>query len=85
MGGAWTLARLEAGDLERAATVMDRYHDQEIGLVQNLGATGPESDNQIVSEISATDASKRLADILDAVEHRGESFTVVCRGRAIAS
>jgi prevent-host-death family protein len=37
-----------------------------------------------MTEISATDASKRFADLLDAVEHRGESFTVVRRGRAIA-
>ena len=43
------------------------------------------SDNRIVSEISATDASKRFADMLDAVEHRGETFTVVRRGRAIAT
>lgn len=38
----------------------------------------------MMSEITATDASKRFADLLDAVEHRGESFTVVRRGRAIA-
>lgn len=37
-----------------------------------------------MGEITATDASKRFADMLDAVEHRGESFTVVRRGRAIA-
>jgi prevent-host-death family protein len=35
-------------------------------------------------EISATDAARRFADILDAVEHRGEHFTIVRRGRAIA-
>lgn len=38
-----------------------------------------------MAEISATDASKRFADMLDAVEHRGETFTVVRRGRAIAT
>ncbi len=38
----------------------------------------------MMAEISATDASKRFADLLDAVEHRGETFTVVRRGRAIA-
>jgi prevent-host-death family protein len=43
-----------------------------------------QSDNQM-AEISATDASKRFADMLDAVEHRGETFTVVRRGRAIAT
>jgi prevent-host-death family protein len=43
------------------------------------------SDNPIVSEISATEASKRFADVLDAVEHRGESFTIVRRGRVVAT
>jgi antitoxin (DNA-binding transcriptional repressor) of toxin-antitoxin stability system len=43
------------------------------------------SDNRIMTEISATDASKRFADMLDAVEHRGETFTVIRRGRAIAT
>lgn len=38
-----------------------------------------------MSEISATDASKRFADLLDAVEHRGETFTVVRRGRIVAT
>ncbi len=37
-----------------------------------------------MSQISATDASKRFADVLDAVEHRGQTFTVVRRGRLIA-
>src|SRR5947209_15803452 len=43
------------------------------------------SDNQIMAEISATEASKRFADMLDAVEHRGETFTIVRRGRPIAT
>jgi len=38
-----------------------------------------------MSEISATEASKRFADLLDAVEHRGESFTVIRRGRTVAT
>jgi len=38
-----------------------------------------------MSKISATGASKRFADMLDAVEHRGETFTVVRRGRVIAT
>jgi antitoxin (DNA-binding transcriptional repressor) of toxin-antitoxin stability system len=38
-----------------------------------------------MKDISATDASKGFADVLDAVEHRGESFTVFRRGRAIAT
>lgn len=36
-------------------------------------------------EISATNASKRFADLLDAVEHRGETFTIVRRGRTVAT
>lgn len=38
-----------------------------------------------VPEISATAASKRFADVLDAVEHRGESFTIVRRGRVVST
>lgn len=38
-----------------------------------------------MAEISATEASKRFADLLNAVEHRGETFTVVRRGRPIAT
>jgi prevent-host-death family protein len=37
-----------------------------------------------VSDVSATDAARHLADLLDAVEHRGERFTIVRRGKAIA-
>jgi prevent-host-death family protein len=43
------------------------------------------SDYRIMTEISATDASKRFADVLDAVEHRGETFTVVRRGKVVAT
>jgi prevent-host-death family protein len=38
-----------------------------------------------MAEISATEASKRFADVLDAVEHRGETFTIVRRGRTVAT
>ena len=38
-----------------------------------------------MSEISATEASKRFADLLDAVEHRGETFRAVRRGRVVAT
>jgi prevent-host-death family protein len=37
-----------------------------------------------VTDISATDAARRFAEILDGVEHRGESYTIVRRGRAVA-
>ncbi len=50
-----------------------------------LDARGAVSDNPMMAEISATDASKRFADLLDAVEHRGETFTVVRRGRVVAT
>ncbi len=43
------------------------------------------SDNLILMpDISATDAARRFADLLDAVEHRGEHYTIVRRGKAIA-
>lgn len=38
-----------------------------------------------MAEITATEAARSFADLLDAVEHRGERFTIVRRGRAIAS
>jgi prevent-host-death family protein len=38
----------------------------------------------VPEEVSATDAARSFADLLDAVEHRGERFTIVRRGKAIA-
>ncbi len=35
-------------------------------------------------EITATEAARRFADVLDAVEHDHESFTIVRRGRVVA-
>ncbi|MGH9113083.1 MAG: type II toxin-antitoxin system Phd/YefM family antitoxin [Acidimicrobiales bacterium] len=37
-----------------------------------------------MSEVTATDAARHFADLLDAIEHRGERFTIVRRGRAVA-
>jgi prevent-host-death family protein len=37
-----------------------------------------------VSEVSATDAARKFADLLDAVEHRGERFTIFRRGKPVA-
>jgi prevent-host-death family protein len=37
-----------------------------------------------VPEVSATDAARNFADLLDAVEHRGERYVVVRRGHAVA-
>ena len=35
-------------------------------------------------EISATDAARNFADLLDAIEHRGEEYTIVRRGKVVA-
>jgi prevent-host-death family protein len=35
-------------------------------------------------EVSATEASRNFADLLDGVEHRGERYTIVRRGRIVA-
>jgi antitoxin (DNA-binding transcriptional repressor) of toxin-antitoxin stability system len=37
-----------------------------------------------VRNLTATEAARRFADVLDAVELRGETFVVVRRGRAVA-
>jgi len=44
-----------------------------------------QSDNLIsMKDISATEAARRFSELLDAVEHRHETFIVVRRGHAIA-
>ncbi len=35
-------------------------------------------------EISATEAARNFSDILDAVEHLGEHFTIARRGKVVA-
>jgi prevent-host-death family protein len=37
-----------------------------------------------MKSVSATEAARNFADVLDAVESRGETFVVVRRGRAVA-
>ena len=37
-----------------------------------------------MTEVTATEASRRFADLLDGVEHRGERYTILRRGRVIA-
>jgi len=37
-----------------------------------------------VTETSATEAARHFAELLDAVEHRGERIMIVRRGKAIA-
>lgn len=35
-------------------------------------------------EITATEAARHFSDLLDSVEYRGEAFTVVRHGKAVA-
>ena len=35
-------------------------------------------------DVTATDAARHFADLLDDVEHRGEHYTIVRRGKAVA-
>ncbi len=37
-----------------------------------------------MSEVTATEAARKFADLLDAVEHRGERYTITRRGKAVA-
>ena len=37
-----------------------------------------------MQSLTATEAARRFADVLDAVESRGETFVVIRRGRAVA-
>lgn len=37
-----------------------------------------------MTDITATDAARRFSDLLDGVEHRGEHYTIVRRGKAVA-
>lgn len=38
-----------------------------------------------MTDISATDAARRFSDLLDEVEHHGDHFTIVRRGKAVAT
>lgn len=37
-----------------------------------------------MTDVTATDAARHFADLLDDVEHRGEHYTIVRRGKAVA-
>jgi prevent-host-death family protein len=37
-----------------------------------------------MSEVTATEAARKFADLLDAVEHDGRRYTITRRGRAVA-
>lgn len=38
-----------------------------------------------MAELNATEAARRFSDLLDAVEHRGESFVISRQGRPVAA
>lgn len=35
-------------------------------------------------DITATEAARRFSDLLDGVEHRGEHYTIIRRGKPVA-
>jgi len=35
-------------------------------------------------DVSATEAARNFADLLDGIEHRGEHYTIIRRGKAVA-
>ena len=37
-----------------------------------------------MSEVTATEAARKFADLLDAVEHDGARYTITRRGKAVA-
>jgi prevent-host-death family protein len=37
-----------------------------------------------MDDVTATEAARRFSDLLDAVEHRGDSFMISRKGRAVA-
>ena len=37
-----------------------------------------------MSEVTATDAARRFADLLDSVEHEGQRYTIIRHGKAVA-
>lgn len=37
-----------------------------------------------MTEVTATEAARHFAELLDAIEHRGEHYTIVRRGKAVA-
>ncbi len=37
-----------------------------------------------MADITATEAARRFADVLDAVEHGGQRFTITRHGKAVA-
>lgn len=63
-------------------------------VTRNPTASGPtnpftsnaRSDNLIsVPDISATEAARRFSDVLDSIEHDKARYTIIRRGKAVAS
>jgi prevent-host-death family protein len=60
-------------------------HCDMCGMTKTANTDLFESDNLIpMSEVTATEAARKFADLLDAVEHDGERYTITRRGRAVA-
>jgi antitoxin (DNA-binding transcriptional repressor) of toxin-antitoxin stability system len=69
--------------LEGPPTLPDR--PQPCGIWSKRLTATSFSDNPIrLPTITATDAARRFAALLDGVEHRGERHTIVRRGKAVA-
>jgi prevent-host-death family protein len=77
VGDFWGASGYVPARTNRGATV--RWH------LRQAGPPTPKSDNHdFITEISATYAARNSAELLDAVEHKGERITIVRRGRAVA-
>jgi prevent-host-death family protein len=86
------LCRLQLTARRAGRRLLVRHTPCELAaLLALMGLTdvlAPEcqSDNLIteMDSVSATEAARRFSDLLDAVEHRGESFLISRKGRAVA-
>lgn len=60
-------------------------HGGDHGRQRDLAGVPPTgSAAGVMPDVSATDAARHFADLLDGVEHRGEHYTIVRRGKAAA-
>ena len=56
------------------------------GRPENLFTSNLRSDNLIpMPDISATEAARRFSDVLDSIEHDKARYTIIRRGKAVAS
>ena len=66
-------------------TILAMEPNDDVIFGERYETLAPKSDTLIrMPEISATEASRRFSDLLDGVEHRGETYTIVRRGRVVA-